>query len=223
MGRKRVGSCRTAARSILLAGAALAALPAGAAEVGMDAIDGCIDRIRAVGGPDAQGGTVLSTEYSEANSLVMFRDAGGTVWRCLVANDGTVADLSIAEGADDGGGAMAGSSGAAPARPPAEGTTATEHVRFKAGASSASMNGGLTPGSSVRYVLGARDGQFLDVTVQGPGISYQIFNPDGSFLLDQVDAGLPYRGQLWQRGDHVVEVINRSGQSASYTITFAIR
>ena len=42
------------------------------ANVGQDAIDGCIDRIRAVGGPDGQSGTVISTEYSEANSLVMF-------------------------------------------------------------------------------------------------------------------------------------------------------
>jgi hypothetical protein len=85
--------------------------PAMAAEVGQDAIDGCIDRIRAVGGPDGQGGIVLATEYSEANSLVMFRDRGETVWRCLVSNDGVVADLRVAQAADDGGGAMAGASG----------------------------------------------------------------------------------------------------------------
>ena len=78
------------------------------AQVGQDAIDGCIDQIRAVGGPDGQSGTVLSSEFSEANSLIMFEDAGGTVWRCLVSNDGVVADLVVAEAADDGGGAMAG-------------------------------------------------------------------------------------------------------------------
>ena len=37
---------------------------------------------------------------------------------------------------------------------------------------------------------------------------YQIFNPDGSFLLDQMGAAQEYRGQLWQSGDHVIEVIN---------------
>jgi len=46
---------------------------------------------------------VASSEYSEANSLVMV-DAvgvrGGSTterWRCLVSNDGNVADLSVAQ------------------------------------------------------------------------------------------------------------------------------
>lgn len=87
------------------------------------------------------------------------------------------------------------------------------------------MNGGLTPGSSVRYVLGARNGQFLTVSIapNGPGISYQIFNPDRSFLLDQINASTPYRGQLWQTGDHVIEVINRGNRNMSYSVTFAVR
>ena len=45
---------------------------------------------------------VISSEYSEANSLVMV-DAGPVGgmterWRCLVSNDGTVQDLSLAQG-----------------------------------------------------------------------------------------------------------------------------
>ena len=71
------------------------------ANFGQDFVDGCIDQIRTVGGPDGQSGTVISSEYSEANSLIMFRDAGNTVWRCLVSNDGAVADLSVADAADD--------------------------------------------------------------------------------------------------------------------------
>ena len=203
-------------RKVIAAALVVFATPAIAADVSQDAIDACIDQIRAVGGPDGQSGTVLSTEFSEANSLVMFRDQGNTLWRCLVSNDGSSADVSIANAADDGGGAMAGA--------PSEGTTSTEPVRFAPGASSAEINGGLTPGSSARYVLGARNGQFLDVRVmpEGPGISYQIFNPDGSFLLDQVDASQAYRGQLWQDGDHVVEVINRGGENTSYAVSFAI-
>ena len=42
---------------------------------------------------------VISSEYSEANSLVMV--AGGPDrerWRCLVSNDGEVQDLSLAQG-----------------------------------------------------------------------------------------------------------------------------
>jgi hypothetical protein len=73
-------------------------------------------------------------------------------------------------------------------------------------------------------VLGAKDGQFLTVRVSpgGPGISYQIFNPDNSFLLDMMSPDKPYRGQLWQSGDHVVEVINRGQASASYSVAIGI-
>ena len=114
-----------------------------------------------------------------------------------------------------------------PSRPPQASppsTTSTERVRFNPGTTSAQINGGLTPGSSARYVLGARNGQFLNVRVDayGPGISYQIFNPDGSFLLDQIASDRPYGGQLWQSGDHVIEVINRGNSNTSYRVFFGI-
>ena len=129
-----------------------------AADVGQDAIDGCIDQLRAVGGPDGQSGTVLSTEFSEANSLVMLQDRGETVWRCLVSKNGQVAELSVAQAADDGQGAMAGAS---------EGpvVSGTQRVQFAAGTSGATMSGTLNPNTSVSYVLGAADGQFMRVTV----------------------------------------------------------
>lgn len=180
------------------------------------AIDGCIDRVREVGGPDAaNGGQVVSSDYSEAGTLVMLRDAGGTVWRCVASNDGEVEDLSVADAADDGGGAMAGA---------VESATITEHVKFLKGSTSATYDRSLTPGSSTRFVLGARNGQFLAVSVVAPGlgVSYQIFNPDQSFLLDMMSAEKAYRGQLWQTGDHVVEVINRGNASVSYRVTLAI-
>lgn len=186
------------------------------ANVGQDAIDGCIDRIRAVGGPDGQSGSVISTEYSEANSLVMFRDSGATVWRCLVSNEGVVADLSVADAADDGNGAVAGSSGA-----PGGGT---ERVAFASGSSGAELTGSLLPQESRRYILGAKDGQFLYVRVaaNGPGMTYVIYNPDGSVLLDEMSASQEYRGQLWQSGDHVVEVYNTANGAQSYNVIFGI-
>jgi hypothetical protein len=172
-----------------------------------DAIDGCIDQVRKVGGPDGRGGgKVLSSEYSEVGTLVMLRDAGGTVWRCLAYNDGTVGELRVAQG---GGG---------------EGATTTERVRFHGGSTGAELTGRLTPGSSKRYVLGAKDGQDLYVRVapKGGALDYQIFNPDGSFLLDQISSSKEYRGQLWQSGDHVVEVINRGNSATSYNVIFGI-
>ena len=56
----------------------------------------------------------------------------------------------------------------------------------------------------------------------GAGISYQIFIPDGSFLLDQMSSDTEYRGQLWQSGDHVVEVINRGNSNTSYNLIISV-
>ncbi|MEX5728704.1 hypothetical protein Ga0609869_002057 [Rhodovulum iodosum] len=181
------------------------------------AIDGCIDRLRAEGGPDAQaGGEILSSEFSEAGTLVMLRDAGGTVWRCIGYNDGTVGELTVAQAADDGGGAMAGAS--------SEPATTTVQVRFDAGTSGAELTGTLSPGSSTRYVLGANNGQnlYVRVATDTDGVFYQIFNPDGSFLLEQMTPDREYRGELWQSGDHVVEVINRGNGTAGYNVIFGI-
>ena len=176
--------------------------------------DACIDHLRKVGGPDGQGGEVLSSSGSEAGTLVMLRDKGGTTWRCIAYKDGAIGEMSVVEGADDGGGAMAGASGG----------TSEERVQFAKGTSGADLSGALAPGESKRYLLGAKNEQFLTVAVNagGPGVFYQIINPDGSFLLDQMEAGRDYRGQLWQSGDHVVEVISRDSQAQSYSVAVGI-
>lgn len=99
-----------------------------------------------------------------------------------------------------------------------------ERVQFAAGAGGAELRGQLAQRDSRRYVLNARNGQnlYVRVAAQGGPISYQIFNPDGSFLLDQVSSDLEYRGQLWQSGDHVVEVINQTNGNAGYSVIFGI-
>jgi len=171
------------------------------------------------------GGAALVTQLDNGTNLrnLGCRMSEGRRW-CRVATladpglEGWVAGDFLVEGRG---------TAAAPAspRPPSgEVATGTVRVRFPAGASGTDLAGNLAPGDSVRYVLGAGNGQFLYVTVapRGPGVFYQIFNPDGSFLLDQMSADQPYRGQLWQSGDHVVEVINRGSAPASYNVTFGI-
>lgn len=116
---------------------------------------------------------------------------------------------------------------AAATRPEARsaGASDRERVRFAAGRHGVAMAGTLAPGASRRYVLGARSGQMFRFALSagGPGLSYQIFNPDRSFLLDQVPAAQAYQGQLWQNGDHVIEVINRGSRAQSYSASFDIR
>jgi hypothetical protein len=106
----------------------------------------------------------------------------------------------------------------------AEPMTTTKRVYFDTGSKGAELTGELTPGSSIRYVLGAEKLQDLYVRVapRGDELSYQIFNPDGSFLLDQMTSAKEYRGQLWQSGDHVVEVINRGQTPTGYNVIFGI-
>lgn len=114
-----------------------------------------------------------------------------------------------------------------PQTPPSAGSggSSTVRVRFAPGATAADASGTLAPGESRRYVIGARKLQDFSVLVSSAsrGMFYQIFNPDGSFLLDQMTAAQGYRGQLWQSGDHVVEVINRSNRAQSYDVEFSIR
>ncbi len=112
-----------------------------------------------------------------------------------------------------------------PPRPPSGPMTRTKRVSFPPGNTGTELTDSLIPGGSIRYVLGARNGQFLYVRVaaRGSNIYYQIFNPDGSFLLNQTRSGQEYRGQLWESGDHVIEVINRGNGASSYNVTFGIQ
>ncbi|MBY6083638.1 hypothetical protein [Ruegeria arenilitoris] len=179
-----------------------------------DADDACIDHLRQVGGPDGQSGTIESSQFSEAGTLVMLRDAGGTLWRCIAYKDGSIGEMSVVEAMDDGGGAMDGASG----------STGSQRVTFDAGSTGAELVGQLAPGESQQYVLGAKNEQFLYVRVapRNGSLDYVIRNPDGSELLGLMSADKEYRGQLWQSGDHVVEVINRGSSAVDYNVIFGI-
>jgi hypothetical protein len=155
----------------------------------------------------------------KGNKVVRTQAGGGT--HVYTWDGGKEITVSFGESAaDDGGGAMAGAT-AAPAREP---TTTTQRVQFPAGGSGAELTGTLCPGCSTRYVLQAKEGKdfYVRVAPKGPNVDYQIFNPDGTFLLDLMTSSKEYRGQLWQTGDHVVEVINRGNQATSYIVIFGL-
>jgi hypothetical protein len=151
--------------------------------------------------------------YNAAGDTMVGFYAEGRDWPGFVRGDGSPY-MSGESGADDGGGAMAGA-------PDGE----TISVRFAPGASGATYEGRVAAGGTIRYVLKARDGQFLSVRVapDDAALDYAIRNPDGSTLLDPIGADTPYRGQLWQRGDHVVEILNRTRRAGAYGVTFEIR
>ncbi len=197
---------------------ALAILPMPALSEISDEANACIDELVSRFGNI--GGEVLGQEFSEAATMVRLRDGNGVEYECIVWSGPEVAELRAvgenADAADDGGGAMDGAS--API------VSGDQVVKFDAGTSGTAMSATLKPGTSVRYILGASDGQFLNVDVgsRGGALDYRIVNPDGSFLLDLISSDTPYRSQLWQSGDHVVEVVNAGAQPVTFDIGIGI-
>ena len=176
---------------------------------------------RASGGERAlqeRGYNWIRTEKSSDASYSYWQESENG--QCIVVQtaNGRYASIVYAPAFDcrQGGGDESGAS--------AEPTTTTQRVHFDSGSTGAELTGTLTPGSSVRYVLGAKKMQklYVRVAARGTELSYQIFNPDGSFLLDQITSAKEYRGELWQSGDHVIEVINRGQADAGYNVIFGI-
>ncbi len=173
----------------------------------------CIDELRSRFGN--VGGEVLQQQGSEAGTYVLLRVADGTEYECIVWSGPEVAELRRA-GAQSGAADAGGSVG--------ETVSGTRRVRFDAGTSGTAMTAVLNPDSSVRFVLGASDGQFLNVDIgsHGGALDYRIENPDGSALLDLIASDTPYRGQLWQSGDHVIEILNAGAQPVTFDLGIGI-
>lgn len=190
------------------------------ADISVEA-DACIDELMSRFGN--VGGEVLNQEFSEAAIMVRLRDGNGVEYECIVWSGPEVAELRrvgrAMDVADDGSGAMDGASNSV------QTVSGEQLVKFAAGTSGMTQSASLQPGTSVRYILGAKDGQFLNVEVasRGGALDYKIFNPDGSPLLDMISSDSPYRGQLWQSGDHVVEVVNAGAQSVTFDIGIGIK
>lgn len=114
---------------------------------------------------------------------------------------------------------IAGQAGQATQLPSA---SRVRRVRFDAGTTVTELTDQLASGTSVTFLLGANAEQdlYFRLAARGQGLSWRLYNPDGS-LLDQ---GLPskeYRGELWQSGDHKVEVSN-TGTAQPFNVIFGI-
>lgn len=99
-----------------------------------------------------------------------------------------------------------------------------QRVQFPSGGTGTELSDQLGPGTSVTYILGARNMQnlYFRLAASGPGMSWRLFNPDGS-LLDQGGPSKEYRGQLFHTGDHKIEVTNTSARPEAFNVIFGIR
>jgi hypothetical protein len=189
------------------------------------------------GGPDyyqvstSEGGTLKLRSGPSTDASIITRLTNGTNVRnlgCRMAEGrrwcrvATLAEPGH-EGWAAGDSLIEGSASSSP-MPGTPGGSSSERVRFAAGTSGAELTGALAPGESRRYLLGAKNGQdlYVRVVTNDLEVYYQIFNPDGSFLLDEMTSNQEYRGQLWQSGDHGIEVINRGNSAANYNVIFGI-
>lgn len=106
-------------------------------------------------------------------------------------------------------------------------TDGTHTVRFSAGSNNATVTGRLGSEQAARYVLGAREGQFLTVNLR-PDNAYTymiIYVPGGDILYESSQAGNEYFGQLYLSGNHEVEVFYKGepGTLGNYDVYFEIR
>lgn len=200
------------------------ALVAAAGAYAQDRVPSLEDLVgaRAAGGErvlQQRGYNWIRTEKSGDSSYTYWQESENGQCVKVQTTDGRYASIAYAPAPD-----CQQQSAASRASASGEPTTTTERVHFGPGSTGTELTGTLSPGSSIRYVLDAKKMQNLYVRVapQGADLSYQIFNPDGSFLLDQMTSAREYRGQLWQSGDHVVEVINRNQTDAGYNVIFGI-
>ncbi|WP_353473390.1 hypothetical protein PVT71_04935 [Salipiger sp. H15] len=178
-------------------------------------IDGCIDKLVESGSASRPGGQVIDTMYSEAGSMVFLQDADGRVWKCFGYRDGSVESLEPAtnDEIDE-----------ARARAAEQAALAPERIQFAPGTSGATITRTLEAGGAKQYVLGAREGQVLNLRVvpAGGAMYYILRGPDGAILLEGTDAATPYRGTLPQSGDFIVEVVSHESAPLTFDMVISI-
>ena len=123
--------------------------------------------------------------------------------------------------------AIAGSGGSQAST--GEPSTRTENVKFASGKNGTVLAGSLGGGEAVNYVLGARNGQFLNVSLldAAPDTHFNIFMPNGELLYESAKGGAngnTYRGQLYLDGDNTITVysLGAAGSSSPYQLDVRI-
>jgi hypothetical protein len=112
-----------------------------------------------------------------------------------------------------------------PPKPSAEPETRTTRLRFRPGVTATSVGNSLKPGASIRYLVKGKNLQDLLVQLTSNSASnhFNIFTPSGSKLYESVKAGKSYRGQLYQNGDHVIEVYNLGQNRTSHRLYVTLK
>ncbi len=109
-----------------------------------------------------------------------------------------------------------------------ETATRTQRVRFPSGSSTTMLNGSLSGGEAINYIVDARDGQFLSVSLssQEPTTRFNIFLPGGTLIYQSADSasGNSYKGQLYINGEYTITAYSTGpqGQNSEFQLDIAV-
>jgi len=98
-----------------------------------------------------------------------------------------------------------------------------ERIRLDPGATDARVEGDLAAREAVRYVLAAREGDFLEVEVSAPepGVRLVIFGEDGTVLRSGMAEGSLFRGTLPATQDYYV-LLDAAEGALSYSMLVSL-
>ena len=104
--------------------------------------------------------------------------------------------------------------------------SAIKRIRFAAGSDSATVNGGISDGKPVSYVISARAGQNMEVMVIGgdreDGVVVGVDRKDGGPLSSDDNSGDVWRGKLPKTGGYVITVNTADRRSVNFAIRVTI-
>jgi len=107
--------------------------------------------------------------------------------------------------------------------------TKTERIQFPKGKSHTTVTGKITGNESIVYKLNAKDGQFLNVSMETDKESadFNIYipgrGPGDEALFASAQASRSYTGQLYKTGDHSISVfLNRNAARKGVAASFKL-
>lgn len=104
--------------------------------------------------------------------------------------------------------------------------SSVKRIRFAAGSDSATVNGRISDGKPVSYVIGAGAGQSMEVMViggdSGDGVVVGVDRKDGGPLSSNDNSGDVWRGRLPKSGDYVITVNTVDRKSIDFAIRVTI-
>ncbi len=106
----------------------------------------------------------------------------------------------------------------------------TKQVHFDKGTNGSTVEGHIKGGDSVRYKLGAKEGQSMRVSIKSRHAHFNVYAPGkgpGDVAIFVGEPGIPFAGKLPENGTYTISVYlmrneARRGTNTTYTLKMNI-